>query len=326
MSRWRSMTLVICVAALLSILVATPGLSQAARYPSKPITMLVGWPAGGATDLLARSLAEAAKRHFDQPVVVVNRPGGAGTIASAEIATATPDGHTILLQVIAPLVVQPHIRKLPYSVTDMIPVVHLGRNPTTIGIRADAPWKSPAEFVEAARRDPGKIRIAAPGVGTIPHLNAVLLTGWAKVSATFVITTGGAMSVASLLGGHVEAIAQHYSDYVAQAEAGRIRPLGVFSDERNPLFPAVPTFKESGYNITGEVFNFMVVPKGTPEQARTYLHDRFRRALAEPALAEWAKKSLYTLEYLNAEETERRIRYWDKIYADVIKHLGISER
>lgn len=326
MALWARTGLAVAAGLMLLLVPAGSGLAQADRYPAKPITMLVGWPAGGATDLLARTLAEAAKPHFDQPLVVVNRPGGAGTIGTAELVNAAPDGYTLLLQAIAVVAVQPHLRKVPYTADDMIPVIHLGRNPTTVAVRADAPWKSPAEFIEAARKDPGRIRIAAPGVGTIPHLNAVLLAGWAKVSVTFVITTGGAMSVAQLLGGHVEAIAQHYSDYVAQAEAGRIRPLGVFSEIRSPFLPAVPTFKEFGYNITGEVFNFIVVPKGTPEHARKYLHDRFKRALDERMMKEWAKKALYTIEYLGPEDTDKRIRYWDKIYADVVRMLGIGER
>ncbi len=323
--RWKRGLVVAGVMAV-AVAMGAPAGAQGPRYPAKPITMLVGWPAGGATDLLARTLAEAAKPHFDQPLVVVNRPGGAGTIATAELVNAAPDGYTLLLQAIAVVAVQPHLRKVPYTIDDMIPVIHLGRNPTTIGVRADAPWKSPQEFIEAARRDPGRIRIAAPGVGTIPHLNAVLLAGWAKASVTFVITTGGAMSVAQLLGGHVEAIAQHYNDYIAHAEAGRIRPLGVFSEARNPLFPEVPTFKEFGYNITGEVFNFIVVPKGTPEYARKYLHDRFKRALGERMMQEWAKKALYTIEYLGPEDTDKRIRYWNRIYADVVRMLGIGER
>jgi tripartite-type tricarboxylate transporter receptor subunit TctC len=317
----------LAVALLVTWTVATvPVLGQPARYPSRPITMLVGFAAGGATDLLARNLAEAARRHFDQPLVVVNRPGGAGTIATAELAKAAPDGYTILLQAIGPLAVQPHLRKLPYTVDDMIPVLHLGRNPSTLAVRADAPWRTVPEFIEAARRDPGKIRIAVPGMGTIHHLNLSLLNGWARISTTFMFTVGGPPSVAALLGGHVEAIGQHYNEYVAHVEAGRIRPLGVFSEERNPFLPAVPTFKEFGYNITGEVFNFIVIPRGTPEPVRRYLHDRFRRALAEPAMVEWARKNLYTIEYLDAEGTDRRVRYWNRIYADVVRHLGIAER
>ena len=177
--------------------------TTAAAYPEKPVTFFCGFPAGGAMDMTARAITEAAKKYFPKPMAVVNRPGAAGTIGAAEIIQAKPDGYTIGITAVAVLTIQPHRTKLPFGAPeDYTPIIKLNNLPICFAVRKDAPWKNMKEVIEYARANPGKLRVGHPGLGTILHLDLELLKGMAKVDMTAVPFAGGAESVPALLGGH----------------------------------------------------------------------------------------------------------------------------
>ena len=245
-----------------SIGIFSPVLSPAA-YPEKPVTMICVFPAGGAMDMTARALSEAAKKYFPKPMAVVNRPGAAGTIGTAEIIQAKPDGYTIGITAVAVLTVQPHRTRLPFgSPDDYTPIIKLVNQPVCLTVRQAAPWKTIQEFLSHARANPGKIRVGHPGIGTIPHLDAEQLNIMAQINLTAVPFAGGAESVPAMLGGHIEAVSQHPSEVMAQVKAGKARVLLVFEEKRNPLFPDAPTAKELGYEITMGVYYMLIGPKG----------------------------------------------------------------
>ena len=297
---------------LLSIVIAGMGLFSPnairAAYPEKPVTFLCGFAAGGGTDMTARAITVAVKKYFPKPMVVVNRPGAAGTIAAAEIIQAKPDGYTIGISPVAPLTIQPHRTKLPYgSPEDYLPIIKLVNMPISLAVKSTAPWKTIQEFIAYAKANPGKVRVGHSGIGSINHLDVELLKGMAAIDLTAIPFTGGGESVPALLGGHVEAVSTPHGEFLPHVQAGKVRVLGVFEEQRNPIFPAVPTFKESGYDITMGIYALVIGPVGLSPQIVSILHDAFKKAMEEPVFIEAMKPRGFDVSYEGPEDLKRRL-------------------
>jgi len=288
------------------VLLARPSLY--ASYPEKPVTFICGFPAGGAMDMTARAITEAAKKYFPKPMAVVNRPGAAGTIGAAEIIQAKTDGYTIGISAVAVLTLQPHRTKLPYgSPEDYTPILKLVNIPVCLTVKSTAPWKTIQEFVAYAKANPGKIRVGHPGIGTIPHLDVELLKGMANIDLTTVPFAGGAESVPALLGGHVEAISQHHGEVLPHVQAGKARVLGIFEEKRNPIFPDVPTFKESGYDITMGVYYLVLGPKGLSPEIVSKLHEAFKKGMEDPIFTKPMIGKGFDISYEGPEDLKKRL-------------------
>lgn len=310
--------------AVTSLVLAGPA---TATYPERPVTLICPFPAGGAMDIVARNLVEGMKRHFPKPVVVVNRPGAAGTIGNAEVVQAKPDGYTIGISAVAILTVQPHRTDLPYKTPDDYePIIKLVNLPIVFAVRADSPWKSMREFLDAARATPGKLRVGIPGVGTIPHLNLEALKAEAKVDLTYVPFAGTAETVPALLGGHIDGLNLHPGEISPHVQAGRARVLAVYEEKRNPLFPEAPTFRELGYDLTLGVYYLLIAPKGTPQAILKTLHDAAKQALAEPVFVTMAKTRGFPIEYKGPEALKQEL--WDSYRKNdvLIKKLGLGKK
>ena len=175
---------------------------MAQTYPSRPVTLVVPYPAGGGADIIGRMLAEAMKPALGQPVTVTNRPGGQGTIGTAEVLRSAPDGYNIVLSAVATLTVQPHRQDLPYnSPDDYDPIIKVANLPMVLAVQSTSPWKSAKELMEYLRANPGKIRVGTPGNGSIGHLIVASVNSKAGVRLAHVPYASGAESIPSLLGG-----------------------------------------------------------------------------------------------------------------------------
>jgi tripartite-type tricarboxylate transporter receptor subunit TctC len=297
-----------------------------AAYPEKAVTFFCGFPAGGAMDMTARALTEAARKYFPKPMAVVNRPGAAGTIGAAEIVQAKPDGYTIGITAVAVLTVQPHRTKLPFgSPEDYTPIIKLVNNPICLTVKSDSPWKTIQEFIAYARANPGKVRVGHPGIGTIPHLNAEQLKVMANIDLTAVPFAGGAESVPAMLGGHVEAISQHHSEVLPQVQAGKARVLAICEEKRNPLFPDAPTFKEIGYDITSAVYYLVIGPKGLPSQIITKLHDSLKKAMEDPIFVKPMEGKGFYVSYEGPQDLKRRLMRDYEINAKFVDLLKLKK-
>ncbi len=297
-----------------------------AGYPERPVTLIVPFAAGSAPDTMARGLAEAAKRHLAKPVVVVNRPGGAGTIGMAEVVHARPDGYTLGLGAVAIFTVQPHLTALPYRTPDdYVPVMKLFNLPVLLFVRSEAPWKTAAQLLGYARAHPGTLRVGVPEIGTIIHLDLERLKLLAGVDLT-VVPFQGPQQITALLGGHVDVALAHPPPVVPHVKAGGIRVLGVFQDVRNPLFPDAATFKELGYDITLGAYNLVIAPRGTPPSIVEVVHDAFRKALAEPSFVALARKSLVDIDYQGPEATKRALWVSFEENRKLIEFLGLAKK
>lgn len=256
--------------------------AQAQPYPNRPVTLIVPWPAGGSTDRHLRTLAEIASKHLGQPIVIENRPGAGGTLGPANMAqTAKPDGYTIS-QFPLGLLRLPHMQKSSWNpLTDFSYIIGVSGYTFGLTVKADSPYKSFNEYIEAARKQPNQINYGSTGTGSSPHLIMEELAGNAKVQLTHVPFKGNADLVAALLGGHVmaQSDASGWDKYV---DGGQMRLLVTFGEQRTQRWPDVPTAQELGYGVVSTSPYGLAGPKGMDPAVVKVLHDAFKKAMDDP--------------------------------------------
>jgi tripartite-type tricarboxylate transporter receptor subunit TctC len=266
---------------------ALPATRLAAQtWPARPVTLIVPWPAGGSTDRHLRALAEIAARHLGQPVVVQNQPGGGGTLGPGTMAlNARPDGYTIAQYPMGMLRI-PHMQKTAWHPLEDFSFI-IGVSGYTFGfvVRADSPYKSFADYVDAARKAPGKVDFGSTGIGTSPHLLLEELAAVAKVQLNHIPFKGNADLMQALLGGHVMA-ASDATGWDKFVDSGQMRLLVTFGATRTRRWPQVPTAKDLGYDIIANSPYGLVGPKGMDAAVVRALHDAFRKAMDDPRHAE----------------------------------------
>ena len=303
-----------------------PGYASA-KYPERAVTVLTPHPAGGDTDTVARVITEAARKDFPKGIAVVNRAGGGGTIGITELVRSKPDGYTLCSTPIAPLLVGPHRLEVPYkTANDYQPILRMVTLYFNLAVGKNTPWKTLQEFLAFARANPGKIRIGMAGEGTIPHLAAVRFSRLAKIDLTIVPFTGGAESVKSLLGGHVDANIQAISEIISHVQAGNARALVNFDENRNPFLPDVPTAKEAGINMTASVYHSIIGPKGLSPEIVSALHDIFKRAMNDPTFRKPMENKGYIFTYEGPEDLKKRLLEEYETYGQLIQQIGLGKK
>lgn len=320
----RSFYLTLVVA--FGFIIVLPSSTPAQTFPEKPISLIVPFPAGGTPDIVGRVLAEAVKNHLPKPVAVLNRPGGAGTIGISELIQSPPDGYKVGLGAVALFAVHPHLTPLPYRTPDdYLAVMKMVTLQIVFFSRSDAPWKDAKELIEYARANPGKLRVGVPGLGTILHLNYEHLKLLAKIDLTMV-PFEGPHQIPALLGGHVDIALAHPAPILPHVKAGKIRVLGVFQKDRNPLFPEAPTFKELGYDITLGVYYPLILPKGTPPSVVKVIHDAFRKGLSEPSFVTMMEKSSIDVDYQGSEAVTKELWTSYEQCGKLVEYLGLKKK
>lgn len=262
---------------------ATTTYATAADFPTRPIALIVPWTPGGSTDTVLRLLAESASKHLGQPIVILNKPGGAGTVGpSIMAATAKPDGYTIS-QVALSLFRMPYLQNVSYDpLKDFTYIIGLSGYTTGIVVRADAPWKSWKELVDYARANPGVVTYATTGVGSSLHMTMEEISKAAGIKMVHIPNKGTAESIAALMGGHVMVQADS-TGWAQMVDSGKFRLLVTWGEKRARRWPQVPTLKESGLDIVSIVPYGLAGPKGMDPAVVKVLHDAFRKALEDPA-------------------------------------------
>lgn len=309
--------------ALMLVAVAAPA---GAEYPERPVTLICPFPAGGAMDATARALADAMKKTFPKPLVVLNRPGAAGTIGNAELVQAKPDGYTVGISAVGVLAVQPHITDLPYKGPDTYtPVMKLVNLAMVLAVKQDAPWKTAQEFLAAAKRTPGKLRVSSPGVGSMLHLALEELKARASADLTHVPFAGNAEALPALLGGHVEGAILHPSEVGPHVQAGKARVLLVFEPRRLAMFADAPTARELGYDVAMGVFYALIAPKGAPAAVVQALHQAGKRAIDDPAFVTMMKTRGFDVDYQGPDAVTKEL--WDAYRRSepLVKKLGLKK-
>ena len=317
------------VSAVLSI-VLLAGFSAGAedKYPTKPVTLLVGFAAGGATDLSARGLGKAMEKVLGQPVIVVNKPGGGTSIQLHSVKTSPPDGYTIGVLATGGIV-GPHLREVPYDLfKDFAHLCQFVAFPTGIAVHVDSPWKTLKEFVEFAQKNPGKLKYAS----TEPGSSSMMLGEQFAVINQFkwvhVSHPGDSAAATSLLGKHVDALVLTPLGWGPFARAGKFRVLGVFVDQRLKEFPQIPTIKEQGFkyyeNAAITAIYGILAPKGIPPQVYSTLLTTLRKAWQDPEFQEVVEKNSLIPVYKEGEEWVQYVKDWDKEAVRVMKQIGMK--
>lgn len=267
--------------ALAALAVAAPA-ALAQAYPSRPVTLIVPWPAGGSTDRHLRALAEIASKHLGQQIVVTNQPGGGGTNGPGNMGMqAKPDGYTIAQFPMGMLRI-PHMQKTAWNpLTDFSFVIGVTGYTFGFVVRSDSPYKTFNDYIEAARKQPGKIDFGSTGTGTSPHLLIEEVADAAKVELNHIPFKGNADQMQALLGGHVMA-ASDATGWDKFVDGGQMRLLVSFGEQRLKRWPNVPTAKELGYNVVANSPYGLAGPKGMDPAVIRVLHDAFKKAMDDP--------------------------------------------
>jgi len=272
----------------LPLLALTPG-AWAQSWPSRPIRLVVPFPAGGATDLLARAIAQGVGNGFGQPIVVDNRPGAGGTLGSAEVAKALPDGHTLLMCTSSTHSIAPHLNpNLPYKVeADFTPVAQVANATNIVLVPKDLPVASIKELIAYAKARPGQLNYASSGNGTIVNLTAEAFKAQAGVFIVHIPYRGTALAIPDLVSGKVQLLFDSIVSGLPHVKDGKLKALAVTSAKRSPLVPDLPTVAESGLpGFESDTWFGVYGPKGLSADITNRIAAELQRALQKTDVAE----------------------------------------
>jgi tripartite-type tricarboxylate transporter receptor subunit TctC len=298
----------------------------ATTFPDRPITLIAPNPPGGNTDIQGRALAEAAKKFLPVPITIVNRPGGGGAVGISEVIQARPNGYTLAIGALSQCILVPLTSKVPYrGPADFQPVIKLANTPLVLAVQAKSPWQTVKELLGHAKANPGKIRVGTAGIGTLHHLHLESLKANAGVDMTHVPFAGGAESTTALLGGHIEAVILPPSVVVGHVRAGKVRMMGVFDEKRHPVAPDVPTFRETGYDITQGMYALILAPKKTPEPVVATLHDALKKAIETDFFRKFAEEHGYLISYMGPGDLAKELERDSAVLGEMVKKLGLRK-
>jgi tripartite-type tricarboxylate transporter receptor subunit TctC len=263
------------------------GSAFAQEWPTRPITLVVPFAAGGTTDLVARPIAQALTEKLGQPVVVENRAGAGGTLAAGMAAKAAPDGYTIFLATVAHTMAPGLYKSLPYDFEkDFEPVTLAAQVPNVLIVHPSVPAKTVGELIAYIKANPGKINFGSAGPGSTEHMSGELFRAMLGADMVHVPYKGGAPMMTDLIGGQIQMAIETSGSAMPHIQAGSVRALAVSTAERSPFFPDLPTLAEAGlkgYDVT-TWFGFMV-PKGTSPAVRDKLYRQISDILKDPNIA-----------------------------------------
>jgi tripartite-type tricarboxylate transporter receptor subunit TctC len=260
---------------------------QAQPFPGKPIRIFVGYSAGGAVDIVARTISQHLQASLGQPVIVENKPGAGTNIATKALIESPPDGHTLMLAANALAVNVSLFQPAPYRLDQVTPIALVGRVPVVLAAYARSPVDSVAALIAQSKARPGSIDYGTPGNGSTPHLAVELFQRAAGIRLTHVPYKGGAPAINDVVAGHIQTVAVNALELLPHVKAGKLRVLAVLSQKRSPIFAEAPTIAESGFpGFEASVWYAVVGPAGMPAAVVARLHQEVQRALATPDMRE----------------------------------------
>lgn len=308
-------------------LVFLPAFVLAQPFPTGPISVVVPLAPGDAADTSARLLSDEISRLLNTPVLVVNRPGAGGAIAANSVAQAKKDGQTLLFAQNSALTFRAALDPQSASyetLRDLVPLGRTSRTPTVLVVRSDAPYKTFAEFIDYAKKNPGRVNIGHPGVGSVGDFCVRLVNALAGTELVGVPHTGASPAVAALLGGHIQGVALALGALSPQIRAGTFR--GIATSDRAAEFADIPMLREMGYpeDLFGVWFSFLA-PAGIPDTARKALVDAIEQAVKAPAVAARLAPLGIVQSYAGPEPLAAEIREEYRRVSDVAKKTGLAK-
>jgi tripartite-type tricarboxylate transporter receptor subunit TctC len=302
---------------------ATLAAAQSARYPSRTIEIVVAYGAGGSTDLVARALGQKFQERLGQPVVVLNKPGGSGTIGATLAARANPDGYTLYVGYTSETVIVPQLSKAAkYSIDDFEPIAVTGLVPLVLITSKNVRAGNLQQLIEEVRAQPGKFTYGG-GIASPPHVMGAWFNRLNNLTVTHVPYRGGGQAVADVVGGHIDMFFAGLAAAKAAIDSGAVKALAVTGDGRSPALPNVPTFKEAGVtDFDLASWNVLLAPKGTPAEVLALLRQETALALNDQKIRE-----LYAAQGVEASATQDVKAFLVKErdnFGRVVRDLGIT--
>ena len=284
---------------------AAAGVSAYAQdFPDKPVRLVIPYPPGGSHDAHARAFASVMEPHLGQPMLPVIHAGGGGSVGASFVAGSNPDGYTVILGDQQSILVKPMLEELPYSADSFVPIGRINYSPLIIAVKADKPWQSLGDLVEAAKAEPGTISygaVAGLGVDQIPMELLSLESG---AQFKFVPFSGGGPVWQAFLGDDIDvapAFASTVSPYLAD---GSVRALAVTAPDRLEQFPDIPTMKEQGFDVSFAMFRTIFAPAGTPPDVVSKLREAFDKGVEDPSLQSMVKRMGEQVIYMSGSDFE----------------------
>jgi tripartite-type tricarboxylate transporter receptor subunit TctC len=314
---------VLTAAALAATLGAGPALAQSSFPGSQPIKLIVPYPAGGATDILARMMAQKLGEAWSANILVENKPGAGGTIGNNFVAKAAPDGNTVLLAITA-IIQQPSLMTLPYDpLKDFAPITQVAKSPSMFAVPLNSPASNLKDFVAQVKASPGKFNFGSYGAGTSSHIQGSLLNMQAGLDMVHVPFQGAAPLVTNMIGGQLTSA--FIDSASARAHLKSLKPLAVTGTQRMPALPDVPTFKELGYHSFDPIGWFaMFLPANTPAAIVSKYNEEANRILRQPDVIAKIEGLGLWVGGGKPEELAQIVKDDAAVYARIIKDADIK--
>jgi tripartite-type tricarboxylate transporter receptor subunit TctC len=312
---------------IICLVLSSHAASMAAeKFPEKTIRVFVGFTPGGTVDLGTRMLCSLASEDLGQPVIVINKPGAASTIAAAEVAGSKPDGYTLMSFPIITVTVTPLLVKVKYDpVAGFEPLMSPWGFPYAICVQQSSPWKSFKELIEFGHKNPGELTVSTPGAGTPQHVAFEWIAKSEKIQYKHVPYPGGLPAATALLGGHVK-VNFGSGSHLPFLESGQFRMLASYSPAREPKYPDIPTIKELGYDVPAARAQVIAAPKGVPEPVLKTLEAAFLKAAKHDAFKGFLKQAFLAEEFKGREETKALVEAEYKAWDDLIGKVGLKAK
>ena len=297
----------------------------AQKFPSRPMTIICPWGAGGGTDAVARMLAVLLEQDLKQPVNVVNRTGGSGAVGHTAGATAAPDGYTMCITTVE--ITMMHwmgLAKVTYK--DIRGVALVNIDPAAVNVRMDAPWKNLKELLAYAKANPGKLKASGTGKGGIWDLSRAGMLKAAGISVNaipWVPSNGAAPGLQEMLAGGVHVVPCSLPEAYSLIEAKKVKSLAIMADKRAELFPDVPTLKELGLDWTMGAWRGITVPKGTPAEIVAVLEKSIKKAVESAEFKKFMKDKGYGILWAPSAEFDKFMAKEDGIKGQIMKEAGL---
>lgn len=308
----------------LALALALTPVSSWAAFPEKPIEFVIWASPGGGSDIFVRSMIRIFEPIIKQTFVPVNKTGGGGAVGMAYTASKPADGYTILA-VTTNYVLTPTLGKSPKGPADFEAIARVAMETSCVAVKADAPYKTFADFVEYGKKK-GNVTVGIFGVGTQDHVAGAQLAKLAGLKVRFVPFEGGSDGNAALLGGHIDAMINNPTELTEQLASGQMRLLGVFSDERWPFNPDVPSFKEQGYNAVVWQWRGIVAPKGIPANVREVLGNMVKQAMDGEDFQKYLKDNQLLAAYQDGPAFDAFVAEQLEFYKKQLAELGMLKK
>jgi tripartite-type tricarboxylate transporter receptor subunit TctC len=316
LKKWLRVSCMLLFATSISVLFTAGGANCRDKYPEKPITLLVGYAAGGAADVIARALADSADELMGQPIVVVNKPGAVSTIALADLVAAPPDGYKIMMTTQTSLCITPLFGIGKHDYKDVTPIAKIASDDVALIVGSKSPFNSISDLVSYAKKNPGKLRYGTMGMNSTPHLTMIQLEREMGIDLTHVPQKGNRPIYMGVMGGHLEAGVVAKGGAINKYNSGQVKILGILSKERDARVHNIPTYSDQNLDTTKGVWNWLedgfwfglVGPKDMPQT----ILDKWDRVLSEATKDPKLKKALatfnFSLTYSGHKKFQEKVR------------------